>query len=102
MFERFKQGAFDIATAGKAPAPRLWGVAAKSDAAGEAAQENSEKRYGAAADRARMKGGMAQLDDEIVRRLSREIFRDLGLKEATIAAYFARYDNASYRRAETA
>ncbi|WP_296709323.1 hypothetical protein [Rhodoblastus sp.] len=102
MFERFKQGAFDIATASKAPEPHLWGVATKSDVAGEATRENSEKRYGAAADRARMKGGMAQLDGEILRRMSREIFRDLGLKEAAIAAYFARYGNASHRKAETA
>jgi len=112
MFQRFEKGAFETATATEPPEPHLWGVATKSDAVGVATQESflatgcpnvasmamtdrqptqeqREKRSGAAEDGARKIDGIVQLS-----RMSREIFRDLGVKEAAIAAYFARYDNA--------
>lgn len=95
MFERFKPAAFDIATAGKAPGPYLWGALTKSGVADEATRENSEKRRSAAADMAKKTAGIAPQDDEILRRMSREILLDLGLNEAAIAAYFARYGNGS-------
>ncbi len=82
MFEHFERGAFEIATATEASEACLW--------------------RGAAKDEAGKRGGVGQLDDEFLRRMSREIFRDLGLKEAAIAAYFARYDQISRRGAEPA
>ena len=43
--------------------------------------------------------GIVSVDDETLRRMSLEIFRDLGLKEAAIAAYFARYGRLAHRGA---
>ena len=82
MCEHFEKGAFEIAAATEASEPCLWRGAAE----GEAGKTD----------------GVVQLDDECLRRMSREIFRDLGLKEAAITAYFARDDRISRRGAEPA
>jgi hypothetical protein len=131
MLENFETAAFELAAAIEEPEPNFWEAAMKCGVAVETARElfpssyclasvsmasgekpaaiidapmleNRKQEGGLADDGAGRTRGIVPPDDETLTRMSREIFRDLGIKEAAVVAYFAHYHHIGRRRAELA